>query len=537
MRELNAKLINPDWFNIANNIIVMLSEGIKMKNSNLRGRAARRGSAPSISRLKKEEGAGRGKIAAAHPINKKEKNKLLLLLTIIAGGALFFWIAMLPMSAALAQLLGISESSKILIFGLPMLANILKGMLLLAILYASGMLMGRFGGLETYHGIIILRGEKGFGAMHALAKHPRIMRWLADFGLSLGFGMIYSFLIYRKDVKKFLTHLVIVTAIFLALLTGSNMTIFGDGLKAFILPAIGVLGGLLAFGVASLIIQAMNILTVPGSTAGAALIVPGVTIPFWEGLIAIIVAATVHEIAHGVLAMVEKLEVKNSGAILFGVLPIGAFVEPNEQKLARMEIQQKRRILIAGTTSNFLVFMVVGILANFLWAPFVLGFADGVKITGITKDAAAAGILMEGDLIKSIDGISVTNLEELRNHLKGKGEGDAISLSTAAGLKTFTLGKDGKMGVTLETHYAGDGVLIGIMLFFTGVLGFIILINLALAVINLVPIFLTDGYRLVFEEARELFPSREDSLAKRIAIVAGALSVLLLLVNFLPNFR
>lgn len=441
------------------------------------------------------------------------QNKLLLLLTIIIGAGAFLFAAT------------------------STLTNWFKAPLLLATLYASGSLIAKFGKLESYHGIIILRGEKGFAAMRYFAKHPRLMRALADFGLSLGFGMIYSVLIYRRNFTKIFAHFVLVASIFWILLAGSNITIFGNDLKEFVLPAIGVLGGLLAFGIASLIIQAMNILTVPDTAAGATLVVPGVTIPFWEGLIAIVIAATIHEIAHGVLAMVEKLEVKNSGAILFGVLPIGAFVEPNEKKLAQLEIQKKRRILIAGTTSNFLLFLLVAPIANFLWAPYVLGQADGIAITGLTTDSASIGILKSGEIIRGVDGKIMKVLPEFQAYMKGKKEGDVVRLSTSAGERQVALGKDGKIGITLETHFLGNPAWVAFMLFVSGTLGLIMLINFALAIINLVPIFLTDGYRLVYEEAKERFPSANDSSAKRIAIAAGVVSVILLLINFLPSFK
>ncbi|MFH1750171.1 MAG: site-2 protease family protein, partial [Candidatus Micrarchaeota archaeon] len=373
-----------------------------------------------------------------------------------------------------------------------MLDNWVKAPLILAILFGAGKTISYIGRLENYYGIIILRGEKGFSAMRYFSKHPKLMRALADFGLSLGFGMIYSFLIFRKNLPKFFAHLLIVAGIFWILLAGSNMTVFGDDLKNYVLPAIGVLGGLLAFGISALAIQALNILTVPGTSPGAALVVPGITVPFWEGLIAIVIAATVHEIAHGVLAMVEKLEVKNSGAIFFGILPIGAFVEPNEKKLAKLDIQKKRRILIAGTTSNFMVFVIMAIIA-FMWAPLVMGFAGGVKVTGFGADSASKGILREGEIVTAVNGVKFSSLDEFRKLMDGKKEGEVVALTTNYGTPEITLGEEGKLGILLETYFPANDLGVAAMLFISSTLYLILLINFALAVINLVPLFLTDG--------------------------------------------
>ncbi|MFH1257841.1 MAG: site-2 protease family protein, partial [Candidatus Micrarchaeota archaeon] len=336
--------------------------------------------------------------------------------------------------------------------------------------------------------------------------------------------------VFRKHPKKFFGHALIVCTFFGTLLYSNSTAQSGWGMAA-----IGMLGGLLFFGIASLVIQALNIITVPESTAGAALIVPGVTIPFWEGLIAIIIAVTVHEIAHGVLAMIEKLEVKNSGVILFGVLPVGAFVEPNEKKLSGLEMHKKRRILIAGTTANFLTFLLFSVLIIPL-VPLGMGMADGVQVAALSKDSASLGILAEKDIITAVNGQSATNYPQFAELMKGKKEGDVVKLTTDKGEKSIILGANGKMGIVPENHFPENIFAIGAFLFILGTMSWVIIINLALAVINLVPIFLTDGYRLVYEEARGVFPSKGDTNAKRIAIAAGAICVLLLLINFLPNF-
>ncbi|MBI5224437.1 site-2 protease family protein [Candidatus Micrarchaeota archaeon] len=414
-------------------------------------------------------------------------------------------------------------------------SNFIKVPAILALLVGSGKVIAKLGGYEEYYGIIIFRGKRGFAAMRYFAKYPRIMRAIADFGLSLGFGMLYSIYIYKGNWKKILAHFVLICAFFYGFIIYGNPTIYNDSLPYY-LSAIGIAGGLLIFGVASLAIQAYMILTVSGSSAGATLVVPGVTIPFWEGLIAIIIAAGVHEISHGILALVEKLEVKNSGAILFGILPIGAFVEPNEEKLATLEIQKKRRILIAGTTSNFILFMIftaVGLIAS----PLVLGMANGVEVVQVSKDGTANGLLAENEVIYSVDGTAVKNYPEFASIMKNRKEGETVMLATDLGAKKIVLGKNGKMGIAPANSYPMEDLPTAAVLFLFGTLGLIILINFALAVINLVPIFLTDGYRLVFEEAKEAFPSKNNATAKRVAIIAGIASVILLLINFLPNFK
>lgn len=415
------------------------------------------------------------------------------------------------------------------------LSNWLKAPALIAVLVGSGLLMQKIAGFEGYYGLLVFRGEKGFRAMrYAAEKFGGTARKLADFGLSLGFGLLYSYYLFgRKDFKKFLAHAAAVTAFFLLVQPGVAKNVAGFPEIVF---AFNLAFGLLAFGVQSLVIQGTKILTTSNAPAGAALIIPGITIP-WEGLIALVIAIAVHEIAHGILCMVEKLEVKNSGAVLFGILPIAAFVEPNEEKLKDLEIHKKRRILVAGITSNFFVFVIFLLFAQ-LAALGLAGFETKPAIVKVLDTGTAAGILQDNEVILAVNGAAVESVEEFAAEMKKMPEGNKAVLKTSLGEKTVVAGKDGKIGISVaDKPAAEDAFAYGIMAFLFIVFNLTALINFALATINLLPIFFTDGYRLFYEEARHAFPSAGDLVAKRIAVAAGVVSVLLILINFIPSFR
>jgi len=61
-------------------------------------------------------------------------------------------------------------------------------------------------------------------------------------------------------------------------------------------------------------------LAIPGTSFGP------VHIPLVEGIIALIIALIFHEGAHGVTAIGERVPVDEGGILLFGLLPIGAYV-------------------------------------------------------------------------------------------------------------------------------------------------------------------------------------------------------------------
>ncbi|MFH1199553.1 MAG: site-2 protease family protein [Candidatus Micrarchaeota archaeon] len=413
------------------------------------------------------------------------------------------------------------------------LNNVFKVPLMLAILVGSGLAMQALAGLEGSYGLLVFRGERGFGAMrYAANKFSHAARSLADFGLSLGFGVIYSYYLFgRKDFKKFASHAIAVTAFFTLLSTNK-----GTGFSPDLFFTLNVAFGLMATAVQSLVMQGAKILTTGDAVAGATLIIPGVTIP-WEGIIALFIAVAVHEIAHGILCMVEKLEVKNSGAVLFGVLPVAAFVEPNEAKMDELHIHQKRRILIAGITSNFFVFILFLLLAWTTTAG-MSGYHLQPTIAKVLDTGTAKGVLEANSVLLAVNGAPVGSIADFAAQMKKVPEGGIAKLSTSAGEKAVTAGKDHKIGIQVEDRPAqGDSFAYGIMAFFASVFGLTSLINFALATINLLPVFFTDGYRLFYEEARLLFPSKNDKAAKGIAMAAGIVSIALILLNFIPNFR
>ena len=90
------------------------------------------------------------------------------------------------------------------------------------------------------------------------------------------------------------------------------------------------------------------------------------TFAVWFGLIATMV---VHEFGHAILCRVEGIRVKSMG-VLLAVIPIGAFVEPDEEDQEKTKGLPKMRMFGAGITNNILLG-----LACFALVVFLLGFA------------------------------------------------------------------------------------------------------------------------------------------------------------------
>jgi membrane-associated protease RseP (regulator of RpoE activity) len=161
------------------------------------------------------------------------------------------------------------------------------------------------------------------------------------------------------------------------------------------------------------------------------LAIPGVNdfIPFtfavWLGLLATMV---VHEFGHAILCRVEGIRVKAMG-VLMAVIPIGAFVEPDEEDQEKTKGLAKMRMFGAGITNNILL----GV-ACFALVVFLLGFAVPVPtplIHGVYVDspANAAGVT-PNSIIREVNGIPVSSRDEVATLLNTTKPGDSITLLT-----------------------------------------------------------------------------------------------------------
>jgi membrane-associated protease RseP (regulator of RpoE activity) len=153
--------------------------------------------------------------------------------------------------------------------------------------------------------------------------------------------------------------------------------------------------------------QPKNVLVIPGVNdflplAAAPEIVFGLAI----GLI-------VHEGGHGLLCRVEDIDIESMGLVLLAVLPIGAFVEPNEKSRQRADRGAQIRMFAAGVTNNFAITVIVFAL---LFGPVIgsIGVAPGAPIKATLPGSAAedAGI-DSGDRITALDGDPVANASDL----------------------------------------------------------------------------------------------------------------------------
>ncbi|MFQ5710390.1 MAG: site-2 protease family protein [Candidatus Geothermarchaeales archaeon] len=196
------------------------------------------------------------------------------------------------------------------------------------------------------------------------------------------------------------------------------------------------------FGLYLISITLLTLLTVPeareaGRELGprAYILLPGVNpyLPILYGWIGVVVAIAVHEGAHGVIARSLGFRVKSSGLLFFLAIPMGAFVDVDEEQMGRAKAKDSVRVLAAGPGANIAIALIciVGVLViTSGLSPAV----DGLRVVEVMEGMPAeeAG-LMVGDVITRVDDKPVTTLKDFAAVLEGKGPGDVVRVTVARG--------------------------------------------------------------------------------------------------------
>ncbi len=137
-------------------------------------------------------------------------------------------------------------------------------------------------------------------------------------------------------------------------------------------------------------------------------------IPWLDGYIAIVIAIVVHEGAHGVIARGLGMPVKSSGLILlFGFIPLGAFVEPDENALQTARARDSERVLAGGAGTN-LVAAALALLLLILVVSSMTPTTVGVGVVNVSNPSPAytQGIL-PGDFLTAVNGVPINSTQQI----------------------------------------------------------------------------------------------------------------------------
>ncbi|MFC5279916.1 site-2 protease family protein [Halorubrum rubrum] len=193
----------------------------------------------------------------------------------------------------------------------------------------------------------------------------------------------------------------------------------------------------------SAIQQPQNFLIIPGVNE----FLPLSVAPEIVGGLAI--AMVVHEGAHGLLCRVEGIEIDSMGLVFLAILPVGAFVEPDEEATQEASRGARARMFAAGVTANVVLTVVVFAL---LFGPVVgaMSVAPGYAVGEVNPGSPAADAdLTRGDRIVEVAGEPVADAAEFESALADADADADVSMLVDDG--------DGEREVTVERELQAIG--------------------------------------------------------------------------------
>lgn len=321
--------------------------------------------------------------------------------------------------------------------------------------------------------------------------------------------------------------------------------------KASMYVGFGGIGFILIF----LTYQTINIITKPTTAAGVALAIPGVKIPgspifipFWYGIISLILVLLVHEGCHGLVAKAHGIKLKSAGVGLLALLPL-AFVEPDEKQLDKAPLKTRLAVFGAGPMANFTTVLIV-LLLSALIVPVVnasfefkgmeitevregfpmeqAGLKPGYRMTGVNgKDTLyAVNFSQEMDKIKPGETVIIETIEgEFSVNTVPKPENESQAYLGVTFLQ--------KKGVKDNVH-STFGNSPWLLLYLLNLLNWMFILNLGIGIINLLPLGPIDGGRMIKDTLEEKMKNKK--LAKKIVTTLSYTSLFLLIINIIGPY-
>ena len=164
------------------------------------------------------------------------------------------------------------------------------------------------------------------------------------------------------------------------------------------------------------------------------LLLPGINpfVPVGYGILGLVVGVVLHELAHGILSRAQGIKVKSMG-VLFMILPIGAFVEPDQEQLDSTEPLSRIRVFGVGPATNLILALIFLFILIFpmmgALAPVHAGLAAISVYDG--SSAYSAGI-REWSEIVAIGGHTVAAVQQF-NNISGINPGSHVSVEYIKG--------------------------------------------------------------------------------------------------------
>jgi len=274
--------------------------------------------------------------------------------------------------------------------------------------------------------------------------------------------------------------------------------------------------------------------------------------PLWYWVIGLFIILVPHELSHGFLFALEKIKIKSVGLLLFLIFP-GGFVEPDEKQFQKSSPKKRMRIAAVGSIANVCVFILLIILSVSMTNLFYE--ENGVYVFQINNTEYPAKQVNLTGIITEINGNRIRNIQDFEVVLSQANSGDNIQIKTYEKIYNITLiehpdrpGK-GFIGVSIASpnfltritrinpnvFYEVKGSYTkyqkSVIVWFSGLIDWVSLISIGVAVANLLPFLPFDGgimWQAIFEKI-----TKKKEFSRRMIKVLSIITYGLLILNLI----
>lgn len=132
-----------------------------------------------------------------------------------------------------------------------------------------------------------------------------------------------------------------------------------------------------------------------------------------EIIAGLVIGMVVHEAGHAIYCKTGDIKIKSTGLIFASLIPIGAFVEPDEKEQNEAEPIPSLKMFSAGIMNNYAVFIITLILLISSVSMFITPI-NGAGIGEVIDKSPADEVgINSGDVITHANGVPLKNNSEL----------------------------------------------------------------------------------------------------------------------------
>jgi len=276
-----------------------------------------------------------------------------------------------------------------------------------------------------------------------------------------------------------------------------------------------------------------------------------VFLPLFPALVALIILLFFHEGFHGLVASACNIKIKNTGLFSLSIIPLGAFVEPDEKDFKKKPKLSQMKVYAVGSFANiFVVALACVIIAGILTSTGAIE-TEGFVVGNVMNESPAAAVLKPGTIVYGVNDHKTDSFFDFLSFMSNTTAGQEITLHTDAGpvILTLTENPDSETGFagivrnfdpimyTFAWQLSTSNLKETEWLDFFHLLKWVFFINFMVGLFNLLPLKPLDG-GYIYEEfiiwLSGIFGAKSHNIGEIIALILFSLIFLIFLMNLAP---